>query len=131
MDSVIPDPFNYEMKAPISRQPKQVAQEEGAIDAKTLANLDKMPKQALVDLVRRIGGARWAQVALMQPSEIAEAMRMRLAHIALTAEVKDAMTAIDRWLDRQEAKPMQRMEITLDMVESAIKTIEGSFRGVE
>ncbi len=85
------------------------------LDFISLDKLESMDKTALRAILERICAARWGEIALMDKTAVAEAMKLRLAHIALTAEVKDALIAIERWLDRQEGKPMQNVtqEITV------------------
>lgn len=82
------------------------------ISADDMASLDAMTREQLIALVRRIGGARWAEIITMTRNEQAIAMKDRLAHIALTAEVKEALIAIDKFLDREEGRARQQIELT-------------------
>ncbi|HSY75865.1 MAG TPA: hypothetical protein VK890_03345 [Bacteroidia bacterium] len=77
-----------------------------------LANLEGMTREELITLVRRVCGARWAEIITMTRAEQAIAMKDRLAHIALTAEVKEALNAIDKFLDREEGRARQQIELT-------------------
>lgn len=82
-----------------------------ALSLPELTELENMPPKALHLLLQRVCGARWGEIAKMDKSAVAEAMRLRLAHIALTAEIKDALIAIEKWLDRTEGKPLQAVDM--------------------
>jgi hypothetical protein len=76
----------------------------------TLEHLQSLSKEQLIDVIKLIGAARWAEIALFTKEETAEAMKLKLAHIGLTAGAlnwQTAITAIEKWLDRQEGKPAQ------------------------
>jgi hypothetical protein len=93
------------------------------ITASDLARLDGMTRDELIALVRRVGGARWAEIMMMDRKQQAIAMRDRLAHIALTGEIRDALTAIDKFLDREEGKATQPVAMSMKgSVDYNIKT---------
>lgn len=71
-----------------------------------LSAIDSMDADSLRKLIRTTAGAFWGY-ALTDRKEIAEAMKLRLAHIGLTADIKEAMVAIDKWLNRTEGMPTQ------------------------
>ena len=71
--------------------------------------IDTMDAEQLRKLIRRVAGAIWGY-ALSTDQERAEAMKLRLAHIALTGEIKNAIVAIDKWLSRVEGMPTQTTE---------------------
>ena len=81
-----------------------------ALSEAELASLQDMSREGLISLIERIAGARWGEIATLKPAQVAEAMKLRLAHIALTADVKEALTAIDKWLDRHEGKALVRTD---------------------
>lgn len=103
--------------------------------APDLSAIDSMDADSLRKLIRTTAGAFWGY-ALTDRKEIAEAMKLRLAHIGLTADVKDALVAIERWLDREEGKPNQSVQLdasirqitvnaSIEILQSSdIKTIE-------
>ena len=108
-----PDPiksYNPRQAAPV---PLKEAASNDAISASDLSRLEEMTKEQLIALVRRIGGARWADIMIMDRKQQAIAMRDRLAHIALTGDIRDALTAIDKFLDREEGKTPQSVAMNV------------------
>src|ERR1700742_3249032 len=57
---------------------------EQTIDEDTLSSLNNMTKEALILLIRRVGGAMWG-VGIMTTEQRREAMKLKIAGIALTA----------------------------------------------
>ena len=83
-------------------------------------NLDTMTIDQLKTLVRRLV-CQCGLAATMSKEETAQAMRDVLAETALRsivpglnmkADIKARMEAIDKWLDRNEGKPHQAVEVT-------------------
>lgn len=95
MSDYVPNPANYVMKGAEKIAPKEYPK------------LDTMTRDELLALCKRCG---MVEQALMTKEEVAEAMKVRLAHIALTGDVKDALAAIERWLDREHGKPVQSVQ---------------------
>ena len=90
-----------------------------ALSESKLSRLHEMDREALLALVRRMA-CQCGLVALMTKDETAQAMRDVLAETALKpivqglnmkADIAARLTAIDKWLDRDEGKPMQRQMI--------------------
>lgn len=83
--------------------------------------LEGMTKEQLITLLKTIYVAiGWVDIALMDKSTVAEAMRLELARIALSplvagtslkADIQSKLAAIDKWLDRTEGKPLQTQVI--------------------
>lgn len=89
--------------------PKHSKPPETAQDTPDLSALEGLSKDELIALVGRMA-RQCGMVACMTEEETAQAMLDRLAHVALTAGVKDAVGAINAWLDRVQGRPTQRIE---------------------
>jgi hypothetical protein len=75
-----------------------------------LALLDTLPPK-LQSLCKRICMARWGEVALMSQTQIAEAIKLRLAHGGLTIEhIDKALPLMKEWCDRVEGKSVERID---------------------
>ncbi len=84
--------------------------EEFAITEDVIAKLEEMPTDELIALIKLVSGAMWG-IGLLTKEETREAMKLKIANIALTA--KDNQTilkACNDWLDREEGKATQRIE---------------------
>lgn len=80
-----------------------------------LSALESMDAERLRKLIREVSGAaKLVKLSLLTKEEIASAMKLRLANIALDddTEVKDVIVAVEKWLDRQEGKAKERVEIS-------------------
>lgn len=72
-----------------------------------LAALESMPREALLKLVQRVGGAIWGY-ALADDVERAEAARLKLYNLGMSAtEVHKVVPALDKWFDRTLGKAAQ------------------------
>ena len=77
-----------------------------------LTKLDGMTKADLIALLRRVGAATLG-VALSEPAELAEAMKLKLALAGLAeAEISKALPAMREWFDRELGKPAQKVDMT-------------------
>lgn len=101
------------MKERISHVPGNKSSDEESGPLSDLSAIDSMDADSLRKLIRTTAGAFWGY-ALTDRKEIAEAMKLRLAHIGLTADAKDALVAIERWLDREEGRPLQSVKAEVD-----------------
>lgn len=89
-------------------------------DAVSLSNEDAAPEglqqleslsEPLRSLCKRIVDARWGEVALMTQAQIAEAVKLRLAHGGLTIpQIDKALPLIKEWCDRVEGKSVERID---------------------
>lgn len=84
-----------------------------------------MTQKQLITLVRRMA-CQCGIAALMSREEIGQAMRDTLAETALKpivpglnmkADIQSRLAAIDKWLDRDEGKPMQRQATLLGVTD--------------
>jgi hypothetical protein len=110
---------------PESNAPKAkigVIEAQSTLTAEELEKLDQMTKQELIALVRRFM-CQCGLAATMTKDETAQAMRDVLAEtalrpivpgIAMKADISSRLSAIDKWLDRTEGKPMQPNSISTD-----------------
>ncbi len=92
----------------------QVASSPSALSAEVLERLEGCSREELIALVRR-SNADLVRVCMMSKEETAQAMRDKLAEIALKplvpgmnikADISSCISAIDKWLDRAEGKPV-------------------------
>ena len=75
--------------------------------------IDAMDAIALRKLIRTVAGAVWGY-ALMDDTEKAEAARLKLYNLGMTAtEVHKVVPALDKWFDRTQGKAPQ--SIALDV----------------
>lgn len=108
----IPDPSNYTMKAnkTIATANPNLNPPQMPITSDVIAKLDSMTKDDLITLIKLVYGAIWGY-AILTADEKREAMRLRVANIALTStDNETVLKACNQWLDREEGKPMQRIE---------------------
>jgi hypothetical protein len=92
----------------------QVAVSPSPLSTEVLDRLEGCSRDELIALVRRFAG-QCGMVAMMSKEETAQAMRDKLAEIALKplvpganmkADISSCISAIDKWLDRAEGKPV-------------------------
>lgn len=78
--------------------------------------LDAMSKDELIALVQRVSGAMWGY-ALQTKDEKREALRLKVYAIAM-GSAQDAVTlkAANDWLDRDEGKATQRVQLQAQVV---------------
>lgn len=75
-----------------------------------LSQLDTLA-EPLRSLCKRIVDARWGEVASMTQVQIAEAVKLRLAHGGLTIpQIDKALPLIKEWCDRVEGKSVERVD---------------------
>jgi len=107
MTDFIPDPVkNFTPRQNVRRKPEPLPS-ESALTAGELAKLETMDANALLRLVQRMNAVLLG-IALKDDEQVAEAMLLKLAHIALTSrDSKDTLAAIREWLDRVKGKAVQ------------------------
>ncbi len=77
-----------------------------------LEKLEGMSREGLVGIVRRIGGARWAEIMIMTDEERVNAIVDNLVHTALTsADRKEARESGKEALNRLVGTSVQRQAI--------------------
>lgn len=80
-----------------------------------LTRLDEMSREELVALVKTICGARWGEVAGMTEDEIADSMKLKLAHGGLTqTDIWKALPAMKEWFDRAKGKAPQSIAMKIE-----------------
>ena len=114
MSDYIPNPANYTMKGNKPLQPRTEAPFlNGKLMESDLAKLDTMSKDALIRLIKAIGGAIWG-IGLLTPQDQAEASRLKLITLGLTSsEAHKVIPALDKWFDRTEGKAPQSIAMTV------------------
>lgn len=107
--------------------PAEVSAAITPLSPSTLAALEGMTRDELILLCRRFA-CQCGTAAMMTKEETAQAMRDVLAETALKpiapglnmrADIAARVTAIDKWLDREEGKPVQR-QVVAATVESHV-----------
>lgn len=83
---------------------------DDSVSSFDLATIDLMTIDELRGLVRRVSGAMWGY-ALQDKEQKKEALRLKIYGIAMNSS-NDAviLKAANDWLDREEGKPMQRVQ---------------------
>lgn len=85
-----------------------------AIDAATLASIDVMSREDLIEIIKRIAAARWGLVALLNDNEAYESIRLKLLQEGLNEpSIVKALPALKEWIDRTKGKPLQTVASTV------------------
>jgi len=93
---------------------KPVVNGLSSIDEQTLSQLENMPKEALISLIRRVSGAIWG-IGLMTEEEAYEAACLKLLHGGLTErDIWKALPSLKEWMDRRKGKPAQSVALTVE-----------------
>lgn len=96
---------------------------QSPLSADVLARLGEMTREELLTLVRRFA-CQCGVAAMMSREETAQAMRDKLAEIALKpitpglnlkADIGSCIAAIDKWLDRTVGKAVQPIAQKIEM----------------
>lgn len=85
-----------------------------AITPETMAQLESMPKEALISLIQRVSGAMWG-IGLKTKEEIAEAFKLKLAISGMSEkDMFKALPIMREWFDRSLGKAPQSIAMTIE-----------------
>lgn len=84
------------------------------ISEEQIAKLGTLSKDELISLIKRVSGAMWG-IGLMTPQEIADAMKLKLAHGGLTqTDMFKALPVMREWFDREMGKAPQSIAMVVE-----------------
>lgn len=111
---------------------------ETTVTPAELAALEGMTKDALVNLIRRVGGAVWG-IGMMTDDQAYDAVCLKLLHGGLTEkDIWKALPTLREWVDRKRGKSVQTIvqtnlnanvrafDMTGEQLEGAIRKIAGA-----